>query len=351
MERSGSTTNESISSNCSNNSNGASIPAQQISLPPHDGTSSAEKLIARLTTIHRGLSEVYPNIQPGEVTNKLFSELVSLCILPFDTATCDAVLSDKRLGSMVPDLRKYASEGEGMLEEYWARRILDSPDHEIEASIALLRQFPYYQNYVDLARLELSAITSVYTPTKQPPRSFAFLGSGPMPLTAICLAQLLDPVSIHHGTAPDAYTDHKTAVQIHNIDRNPIAIELSSKLCSVLGRLTRALTFECADANSEASSDLKSFDVVYLAALVGITPEEKLALVASVAARMRTGAMLVMRSAHSMRRILYPTVDPAGLAGVTGEQGLKVVPILVVHPWNEVVNSVIIARVDRADGQ
>lgn len=369
--------------------------------------STAEHVITRLLHIHAGLTALYPNIQPGETTNALFSEMVSLCIVPYNEAACNTVLNDPRIQTIIVDLRKYSAEGEGMLEQYWARRMLSSPfpagagavttppaaavkrrstglgagkpggagahgDSGIPAAISLLRQFPYYQNYVDLARLELNAILSVSTPA-QPPRKFAFLGSGPMPLTAICLAQLLDPAPAPPPTrgsskaagasSPWAWSpwprraqlagagagahyqdDDILSVQIHNIDRCPTAISLSSQLCSKLGRLARCLTFECTEASD--STDLTSFDVVYLAALVGTEAREKAGIIQSVAARMRTGALLVMRSAHGMRQVLYPVVEPAGAVERT-LGGTGVVPLVVVHPWNEVVNSVVVGKVVR----
>lgn len=52
--------------------------------------------------------------------------------------------------------------------------------------------------------------------------------------------------------------------------------------------------------------DLREFDVVYLAALVGTTQEEKEVVLTNVVARMREGGLLVIRTAHSLRTLLYP---------------------------------------------
>lgn len=68
------------------------------------------------------------------------------------------------------------------------------------------------------------------------------------------------------------------------------------------------MTFSCTDASE--GQDLKDFDVVYLAALVGSTKEQKGEIISDVARRMRAGALLVLRSAHSLRSLLYPVFLP-----------------------------------------
>ena len=57
------------------------------------------------------------------------------------------------------------------------------------------------------------------------------------------------------------------------------------------------MCFQCSYAE-DRKSDLRFFDVVYLAALVGISDEQKHGMIKSVVERMRPGAMLVLRSAR-----------------------------------------------------
>lgn len=69
------------------------------------------------------------------------------------------------------------------------------------------------------------------------------------------------------------------------------------------------MTFQCTEAVEEKSTqDLKAFDVVYLAALVGSTKAQKQGIISDIAGRMRPGAFLVLRSAHSLRSLLYPVL-------------------------------------------
>lgn len=159
---------------------------------------------------------------------------------------------------------------------------------------ANLLNFPYYSNYVDLTKMELYALFSM-SPTT--PHKFAFIGSGPLPLTSLCIADFLEK----------EFKDSPTQVQIHNIDRDPRAISLSSSLCQKLGRRARSLTFQCTEAiEDKQKQDLEEFDVVYLAALVGSSKIQKEQIINDFAGRMRPGALLVLRSAHSLRSLLYP---------------------------------------------
>lgn len=159
-----------------------------------------------------------------------------------------------------------------------------------------LLEFPYYSNYVDLTRMELYALFSMSSTEL---RSFAFIGSGPLPLTSLCIADILD----------NEINNSEAQIRIHNIDRDQQAISLSSSLCQKLGRRARSMTFQCTEAVEEGSTqDLKAFDVVYLAALVGSTKAQKGEIISDIASRMRPGALLVLRSAHSLRSLLYPVL-------------------------------------------
>lgn len=64
------------------------------------------------------------------------------------------------------------------------------------------------------------------------------------------------------------------------------------------------MEFVAADAG-KSEVDLRNFDVVYLAALVGSTQEQKEAVLVKVVERMSEGALLVVRSADRLRKILY----------------------------------------------
>lgn len=134
--------------------------------------------------------------------------------------------------------------------------------------------------------MELNALYSVAS--EETLRTFAILGSGPLPLTSLCISKALE----HRACGP---------ASIHNLDKNPLAIAESSQLCSTLGHTEKTMCFECVDAMT-GSLNLCHFDVVYLAALVGTCYEHKLEIIANVVKTMRPGALLV----SSFRGISFP---------------------------------------------
>lgn len=154
---------------------------------------------------------------------------------------------------------------------------------------ALLLNFTYFENYVDLTRMEINAVTSVTRGLW--PRQFAILGSGPLPMTSICVLRSL--------------RTRGEAVTVHNFDCDPQAISISSELCAKLGYSRNEIDFHILDVLSD-QCDMLNFDVVYLASLVGITSDEKQKAIGNIVKQMRPGALLVIRSAHSLRGLLYP---------------------------------------------
>lgn len=120
----------------------------------------------------------------------------------------------------------------------------------------------------------------------------AFIGSGPLPLTSLCILDIF----------PSAY--------VHNIDRDPSALSISKSLSAELGYAGR-MSFACVDVSVQQdeikdATKWNEFDVVFLAALVGMDTISKLAILQGLATRMKPGTLLVVRSAKGLRGVLYP---------------------------------------------
>jgi hypothetical protein len=128
-------------------------------------------------------------------------------------------------------------------------------------------------------------------------------------------------------------------VMVLNIDHDDAAIAASLGLSMKLGNRSQGMEFICNEASS-ATQDLREFDVVYLAALVGLSQREKEDILIKVASQMREGALMLVRSSWGLRTCLYPEVDMT-----TKKLSQKLDVCIVVHPYGQVVNSVIIARV------
>ncbi|KAH8591087.1 Nicotianamine synthase [Bisporella sp. PMI_857] len=287
----------------------------RISPPAPTPSDRAEEIIQTIVVIHDRLA-TRQDLYPCAEVNKLFGDLVALCIQTLPKDTAKEILLDPRIVALSASLQCLCGTAECNLEAHWARFIsyggdIKEVEHRLDA-------FPYYQNYIDLTRLELSAIEAVHP---NPLNRIAFLGSGPLPLTSFCLYS--------NSSKPN----------ILNIDRDPSSISQSSLLSQKLGFNEKRMMFSCEDV-AALETDLSGFDVVYLAALVGGQQTEKERHITAVVKRMKQGALLIIRSAHSLRKLLYPEFNP------TTEAVLQTLEIcMVVHPHNHIVNSVIVAKV------
>ncbi|RYP41990.1 hypothetical protein DL767_000621 [Monosporascus sp. MG133] len=297
----------------------------------------ANGITRELLKIHSRLARL-SDFQPGEETNEIFSRLVSLCCEIHDTETVNKVFGDDMVQAILPPLRKMCSDAEYCLEDHWAKYITAAPS--TDEAIGRLKSFTYYKNYEDLTRHEICAMLSA-NPVL--PGKVAFIGSGPLPLTSLCFLEALKKRALPGNRADSEnvrYPANQSLIpEILNIDRDGAAVESASVMCAKLGSLGDGMKFQCAPAGGEAL-DLHDFDLVYIAALVGGSQNEKEGLLHSVAAKMREGALIIMRTSWGLRSCLYPEVDMA-----TEEMLQRVEICSVVHPYGSVVNSIIVARI------
>lgn len=264
------------------------------------------------------------SLDPCAEVDALFSQLV-LAVREAPPELATTILADPVMAAVRERLQELCAEGEYRLEVSWAGRILNRP---AEASWPALRSFPYYRNYERLAWLELQGLAASSEwyvepgpgaagpdhERRGPARRALFVGSGPLPLTSIVLAQA-------HGF-------HMT-----NVDLDGPACALGARLAERLG-LASNMAFVQRDIRDLA--DLEGFDVVFVAALVGQRRAEKRAVLSHIARRLSREALVVVRTAQKVRTLLYPGVELGDLGGL--------VPLLELHPHDEVINSVIIAR-------
>jgi nicotianamine synthase len=255
--------------------------------PPRTPTStstSAHTLFAEIQSIYTSLSTL-PSLSPGPQTNALLTRLVSLCIAPYTSHFTTSFFGIHGVHEVCEALRPLCATAEGELEKYWAHRIIQTASSTPTSTKAnLLDAFPYHQNYIDLSRLECSVL-SAYLPAS--PRRIAFIGSGPLPLTSLCIM------------------DNYPEARVHNIDRDAGALDVSRELCAELG--VSGMTFGCEDVSQEGSeTDWKEFEVVFLAALVGMDNETKMGILGSLARKLKRGTLVVARSARGLRSVLYP---------------------------------------------
>lgn len=99
------------------------------------------------------------------------------------------------------------------------------------------------------------------------------------------------------------------SAHIHNIDRDASALSTSKSLSAGIGYADQ-MSFACIDVSKQdevkGATKWDEFDVVFLAALVGMNTTSKLAVLAGLVAKMRPGALVAVRSAKGLRAVLYP---------------------------------------------
>ena len=262
-------------------------------------------VVVDLVRLHQELSAL-PTLSPNAHTNAVFSELVRLATHLEDDQVARQILANSEVRRILPGLRSLCSAGEFELEGAWSRRIIASLDPQRE-----LREFPYFANYEQLTRLEHHAVLGV---TRCAPRRVLFVGAGPLPLTSLLLAD-------RHGHT-----------EIDNVDIDPEATRLAARLAEALH--ASSLRFRCADVL--ACTDVADYDMVCLAAMVGPQPKAKTRVIKHLYRHMKPGALLLARSAHSLRTLLYPPLALSDLAGFR--------PLVVLNPYTEVVNSLVVAE-------
>lgn len=62
-------------------------------------------------------------------------------------------------------------------------------------------------------------------------------------------------------------------------------------------------------AHGASTTDWHSFQVVFLAALVGMDTPAKVEIMSDLTKKLQPGTLVVARSAHGMRRVLYPVLS------------------------------------------
>lgn len=116
---------------------------------------------------------------------------------------------------------------------------------------------------------------------KEGRRKLTYIGSGPLPLTAIC------------------YERQGLFSEVIGIDADQEALAASRQVCSKLGS---GVSFLHADATKVNYND---FSLIFGAALVGMTNDEKQQILQKIKHTARPGTLVAVRSAYGSRELLY----------------------------------------------
>ncbi|MGH3777983.1 MAG: nicotianamine synthase family protein [Pseudonocardiaceae bacterium] len=277
---------------------------------PARSAQDAEIVISRFWGLYKQLAAA-PSVEPSDYVTKLFAEVVELCISQQPDAVVERVLRDPRTVELRPRFCRLCADHIFREERAWSRRISISSDPWAE-----LFNCPNYCNYIQLCDVEIHSVLAL---TSRTPKRLLFAGSGPVPITSVLFA-------------------HRFQLTVDNLEVDTEAFELGRHLVQQLGKAESMGFIHC---DLRDFIGLEPYDVVCLAALVGLSPEEKREITAHLSRHMRPDALLLVRSAHGLRSLIYPPVSVEDLVGF--------VPQLVLRPYTTVMNSVLIAKPNNAE--
>lgn len=239
------------------------------------------------------------DLRPSEEVNSLFSRLVS------------HVVKSQIKGNLtryeVSRLQDICSDAEYELERYWSEQIINANNPEAE-----IKKFPYYNNYEKLTKLEWCSLEGC---TEHKKHSILFLGGGPLPMTAILLAQKYKEKSVIIDNNFEAVRVAKLLVKSINLEK---MIEV---------RLADATTFD----------GYKNFNTIFLAALAGSSLKEKENIVRAIRKSCDKNVHVLARSSWGSRSLLYKPL-PNIVYKIFN-------PIIKIDPFNDIVNSIVIFQV------
>ncbi|KAK3221427.1 hypothetical protein Dsin_008452 [Dipteronia sinensis] len=267
---------------------------------------SDEILISRIMQIHSSLSKL-DSLKPSEEVNSLFSRLLKLCTLPCSIDT-NALPQEIRI--MRKSLITLCSHVEGSLEIKFATMLAKVPQ-----PLQNLNLYPYHDRYIKIANLEYELLkeNGVVQPKK-----LAFVGSGPMPLSSIIMA-----------------SHHMKFTHFDNFDIDVAANDVARRIVGSDAELEKRMKFVTCDI-MEVKEKLKEYDCIFLAALVGITKEDKMRILGHIRKYMKEGGVLLLRSATGAGAFLYPVVEERDLFDFES--------LSIFHPTSDVMCSVVVRK-------
>lgn len=242
------------------------------------------------------------HLGPSPECDAFCGELASMSIST-GSGGADSFFDQPAVAERLVQVREMFALAEYLREAAWARRIASESSREEAWS-----RLPFRRNYERLVAFEAYAAMAC---AERPVNRCLMVGSGPVPISAMMLALLLG------------------GVRVDALDIESDAVELGRKVCLAMGS---DVNFVCGSAAE--FEDYDEYDLVLLGASVELAHAERVAVVEHVASKMPTGAALVVRTAHDMRRLLVPQLDPNDIEAIDWQ--------FLVRPLGRVVNSVIV---------
>ncbi len=275
-------------------------PIRNASSPVVAEVDDAAELVALLHETHQALLRERDLSPANSSLTSTVARLRQRVRRSYSPEAVQAVLGDRSVRAMHRDLLSKLSEVEGLAELYEAERMLETGERGVD----LLTRLPDWNVYVSLAGKEIEKFDALRLEGSPPTERVVFVGSGPLPLSAIVM-------HLHGRMAMTC------------LDLNPRACEASERLLRRLG-LEGSITVLPMDG---AEFDYRPFRRIVVASLV----PNKDAVLERVRAT-SPEAIVGVRTAEGMKRLIYEAVDEARLsaqgwsieARTTPEEGLVI---------------------------
>jgi hypothetical protein len=286
---------------------------------------SVQDYVAHVTSIYAFLVEQSDLSPRNARVNTALYRFVHDTMKPRNPEEVAAILGTPAIQQMAPALWRLLSRAECEMEFYCASAMTGG-ETGAEERFSSYGDFIYRSNYEALVAAELDVMKwhSEPVPIKSDSESIAFVGSGPLPISAI----------IFH---------RRTGVPVTCIDSDEIACGLGRQLVRYLAanepgcrELDNAIRF-CHARGEE--HDYATHPVVFIANLVAA----KEPVVTRIIKTSRIGATAVIRSAEGLSALLYMPAD-----GLIGEEGFDAYLTGKTSPSPDAINTSLIYRLPPA---
>lgn len=198
----------------------------------------------------------------------------------------ERVFSDEKIRALAPGIHRVRAAYERDRELIQARSLV-----QVDDGRARLKCTIEHESYWALGAELRRALDGS--------RHILVAGSGPLPLTALCIGAALD-------------------VRVTCVERDPECHTLGRELIAMSGHGDH---FECINADILHLMDFDDYDAIVGVVLLGVGTAGKQASTKATIARhiithMSPGARMVLRDPHGLGKLLYPSVDLEATADV-----------------------------------
>ncbi|MGE7661149.1 nicotianamine synthase family protein [Peribacillus sp. NPDC097197] len=247
-----------------------------------------EKIIHMYKDSYRILVEEEDLSPRNETINRVLSELVSTLSKPMKQSEADEILCDEGIKQIRKDMLQKLSLAECLMEEYYAQTFRDKVQ-----SIHDFGSFIYWDNYVELIKTEMEELKRINWDVN----SFAFVGTGPLPLSPLLLKQEMGAEMTCLDLDVQAHEHGRRFIQ--DLDRDGTSDYI---------------------LKDGALHDYKGLDLVWIASLVP-NKEEIVRRVFET----NPEALVAIRSVDGIHQLLYEPVDATKFQTVSCEEAGRTV--------------------------